>query len=415
MKLSSIKQYFPIFKNNSELVYLDNASTTQTPQTVLNAMNEYYTNYRSNIHRAIYDLSSKATTEYEKARETVAEFINANAEEIIFTPGTTYGLNMLCEILSPSLINTAHTSNKKNMLLSIAEHHANFIPWEQKSTRYEFPINIIPLNSDYEIDIEAAKKFIDQETQLISLSTISHVLGTKLPTTEIFNIYQEKDPFLATTILDVAQSIAHEKTDVKKLNPNFLVFSGHKLYGPTGIGILYGKKKELDVFDPFMFGGGMVNTINNRSEHYGNYDFTWKEIPHKFEAGTPPIAEVIGLAAGIKFLQKIGFDQIEEHEQNLLDYFFKHKPEYVTIIGPQTAQNRGSVISFTIHGIHPHDIAEILNRYHICVRGGHHCALPLMKYLEISGTTRLSFGIYNTTQDIDRLFKALDEVIKIFK
>jgi cysteine desulfurase/selenocysteine lyase len=395
--LDKNRDSFPILQTHPTLVYLDNASTTQTPQIVLDKMNNYYTTYRSNIHRGIYDLSVKATEEYENARKKIAQFINAEPEEIIFTSGTTHGLNLLAYCLN--------YSHLENVLLTRFEHHANLIPWQQISKFTSAELRFIELTKEYEIDLKSAKKLFLEKTKLLSFSAISNTLGTISPIQELIKLAKDSG---ATTIIDAAQLSAHQKIDVKKLDCDFLVFSGHKMYGPTGTGVLYGKKEKLAELEPFFYGGDMVREVSYESA-------TWQESPMKFEAGTPNIAGAIGLGAAIDFMESIGWEEIQKHEQELLNYFFEKKLDYLNIIGPNSPTDRGPVISFTINGVHPHDIAEILNRNTIAVRAGHHCAMPLMKQLGISGTVRVSFGIYNTIEDIDKLFDGLEKVKKIFK
>lgn len=416
--LQKVKLHFPIFQTNPTLVYLDNAATTQTPQIVLDAMNDYYTKYRANIHRGLYDLSIQATEKYEQARKNIARFINAEPEEIIFTSGTTHGLNILAYILN--------FSKGDNIVLTRLEHHANLIPWQTVAKCTGAELRFIELTADYELDLQSAKKLIDKNTKLVSFTALSHSLGTHTPVTKIIELAKK---YNTTTIVDAAQLVAHEPIDVKKLDCDFLVFSGHKMYGPTGIGILYGKKEKLQNLEPFIFGGGMIKEVNYETS-------SWAEVPNKFEGGTPNIAGVIGLGSAVKFIQEIGWEPIQKHEQELTEYVFSKLPTFAKIIGLTSHSNKlganglvspswqegvrrgeisSGIISFIINGIHPHDIAEILNRCNIAVRAGHHCTMPLMKYLGLSGTVRISIGVYNTKEDIDKLIEGLKEVKKIFK
>lgn len=397
MKVNIIKNKFPIFQTHPTLAYLDNAATTQTPHIVLDKMNDYYSNYRSNIHRGIYDLSIKATEEYEIARTKVARLINAEPEEIVFTSGTTHALNLLARAHQDLIL-------KRDVLLTRLEHHANLLPWQQLAKKTGGELRFIELTKEHELDLKSAEELLDKNTALLSFSGLSNTLGTL---TQIEKLIKLAKTHNTTTIIDAAQLVAHEPIDVKKLDCDFLVFSGHKMYGPTGIGVLYGKKEKLVGLEPFFYGGDMVKEVSYESA-------TWQDAPMKFEAGTPNIAGAIGLGAAVDFIQDIGWEKIQKHEQELLNYFFENKPGYLKIIGPNSPTNRGPVISFTIDEVHPHDIAEILNRKNIAVRAGHHCTMPLMKYLGISGTTRISFGIYNTIEDIDTLFKGLENVKKIF-
>ncbi|MBP9695458.1 MAG: cysteine desulfurase [Candidatus Magasanikbacteria bacterium] len=407
--LSNIKKTFPIFQNHPQLrqgyagqadfVYLDSASTTQTPQVVLDAMNSYYTNYRANIHRGVYKLSAEATEMYEGARKVLAKFINAQFEEIIFTSGSTEGLNMLAQTLGSTL------KKGDNVVLTRMEHHANLIPWQEASKRYGFEIRWIELEN-YELRIrnQELAKAIDEHTKIVSIVHVSNTLGTINPIEEI--IAQAKKVG-AITIIDAAQSVAHMPIDVKKLDCDFLVFSGHKMYGPTGIGVVYGKRERLEVLQPYMFGGDMIKEVTFEKA-------TWHDIPWKFEAGTPNIAGAIGLAAAVQFIDSIGFEKIQEHEQELCTYALEElqKIPGLGIIGPQ--KNRVGVISFTLNSIHSHDIATILDQNNIAVRAGHHCTMPLMQHLGLTGTTRVSFGVYNNMEDVDQLINGIKEVQKIF-
>jgi cysteine desulfurase/selenocysteine lyase len=397
MNLSSIKNQFPIFKNHPNLVYLDNASTTQTPRIITDAMNKYYSENRANVHRALYDLGERATEQYEDARKKIAAFINADPDEIIFTSGTTHGLNLL-----------AYTLNFKkgdNIVLTRLEHHANLIPWQTVSKCTGAELRFIELTPEYELDLESAKKLIDQNTKLVSLSGLSNSLGVHTPVETLTKLAHQ---YNALTIIDAAQLVAHEPIDVKKLDCDFLVFSGHKMYGPTGIGVLYGKKEKLEKLEPFFFGGEMIKEVNYETS-------TWADLPAKFEGGTPNIAGAIGLAAAVDFINELGYETIVSHEQELIEYLFDKLPAYTKVIGPVSSKDRAGIVSFTIDGIHPHDIGEILNRDSIAIRSGHHCTMPLMKYLKLSGTARVSFGIYNSKEDIDKLIVSLDNVKNIFK
>ncbi|MDO8626642.1 MAG: SufS family cysteine desulfurase [Candidatus Magasanikbacteria bacterium] len=411
MITKKIKQHFPIFRAHPNLAYLDSAATTQTPQVVIDAMNDYYAKYRSNVHRGLYDISITATEKYEAARKQMAKFLNSAPEEIIFNSGATFGLNALARSLSPRL------SHRDNIVLTRMEHHANLVPWQEMSKHYGFEIRFIELDpTSYQLEPNSYN-VIDENTKIVSLTQASNVLGAINPVAEIIKLAKQKSPKVYT-IVDAAQAAAHLPIDVKKLDCDFLVLSGHKMYGPTGIGVLYGKKIMLEEhLEPFMFGGEMVSDVTYERA-------TWNEVPYKFEAGTPPIAEAIGLSAAAEFITKIGMNTIVAHEKRLTDYALEKLTPLVNIIGPSTpspSQRRGrgevsrlGVISFTIPGAHPHDIGEIVNRAGVCVRVGHHCAMPLHKHLGLVGTARASAGVYTTKKDIDKLVSAIKEVKKIF-
>lgn len=413
--MKDIKSQFPIFQTHPDLVYLDSAATTQTPQVVLDAMNEYYTQYRANIHRGLYDLSAQATEEYENARKKVAKFIGAETQEIIFTSGTTHGLNFLARSLCKDL------KPGDNIVLTQLEHHANLVPWQEYAREkgvelrfIEIATPALPPEADkrndrpYELDLESVKKLIDENTKIVSFSLVSNVLGTSTIASipEVFELAKKVG---AITVVDAAQAMAHMGPDVKVLDCDFLAFSGHKMYGPTGIGVLYGKKERLENLEPFFYGGDMVREVTYEKS-------SWADIPERFEGGTPNIAGAIGLGAAVDFIQSIGVLEIIDHEVHLQEKLFDElkKIDGLKIIGPEFGEPRIGVVSFTLDGIHPHDIAEILNRDQVCIRAGHHCAMPLMKHLGIPGTARVSFGIYNTVEDIEKCIESIKKVKDIF-
>lgn len=397
--MQPIKTQFPIFDNRPSLVYLDSAATSQTPQAVIDAMNDYYTKTRSNVHRGIYDLSEQATATYEAARDSVAKFINAERAEIIFTSGTTYGLNLLAYSLTPKL------SHRDNVVLTRLEHHANLVPWQQMAKHYGFTIRFIELNPEGELDLASAEKLIDANTKIVSFALVSNVLGTIASAKKISALAHARR---ALTIVDAAQAVAHRPTDVHDLDCDFLVFSGHKLYGPTGIGVLYGKKILLEEYlEPFFFGGDMVKSVSYA-------DAIWTDLPYRFEAGTQNIAGTIGLGAAAEWLMSLGWKNIQTHERGIVAYTLKKLIPLVTVVGTTNPDKRTGLVAFTIPGIHPHDIAEILNQDNICIRVGFHCAEPLHRYLNIQSTARASFGVYTTKEDVDRLVFGIKKVKNIF-
>lgn len=412
MNIKRIKKEFPLLDRQSRLVYLDSAATTQTPETVIRAMNAYYTDYRANIHRGVYDLSARATDAYEGARRDVARLIGADENEVVFTSGTTHGLNLLASSIGRML------KPGDNVVLTRMEHHANLIPWQQAAKRYGFQLRFIDLGSTgFALHTDMLSKVIDGRTKVVSMVHVSNTLGTVNP---IETIIAQAKNVGAMTIVDAAQSVAHMPIDVQKLDCDALVFSAHKMYGPTGVGVLYAKKALLEHMQPYFFGGDMIREVSYA-------DATWHDVPWKFEAGTPNIAGVIGLGAAVKFIESIGFEAISKHEQELTEYALEKLQtiEGVTIIGPKTrlhaaSPDRGGdsgrigVISFIIDGVHPHDVATILNDHNIAVRAGHHCTMPLMKLLGIPGTTRASFGVYNTREDVDVLVNSIQKVRQIF-
>jgi cysteine desulfurase / selenocysteine lyase len=390
-----VKQSFPIFKNHPNLVYLDSAASTQTPQSVLDAMNQYYTNFRANIHRGVYELSGRATEAFEIARKKVANLINAEADEIVFNSGVTFGLNQLAHTLCKNLV------PGDNIVLTRLEHHANLVPWQQMSNKYGFELRFIELTSDYEL--RATDTPIDDNTKIVSFCHISNAIGTLTPVKKLVELAKSVG---AISIVDAAQSIAHKKINVKELDCDFLVFSGHKMYGPTGIGVLYGKKERLENLEPFIFGGDMIKEVSYEKA-------TWADSPSRFEAGTPNIAGAIGLGPAVDFIEKLGYDAISKHELEIVNYTIKKLNELsdVSIVG---SPKPGAPISFLVDGVHPHDVATILDSHSVAVRAGHHCAMPLMKHLGITGTTRASFGVYNTKADVDRLVEGVKNALNRF-
>ncbi len=399
-----LEKDFPLLQKKNRgkpLIYLDNSATTQKPTVVIKTLKDFYENYNANVHRGIYTLSEQATLRYEDARKKVADFIHAAPEEIIFTSGTTASLNGLAISLGKKL----HAGDE--IVLSIMEHHSNLVPWQQLAQEKGLVLKFIPITADYRLDLNRAKQYITPKTKIVTLTQMSNVLGTINPIKEIAALAHF---YGATMIVDAAQSLPHIPIDVKKLNCDFLAFSGHKVYGPTGIGVLYGRKEFLQKLDPFAFGGGMIQEVTLQKS-------TWAEIPHKFEAGTPPLAEAMGLAAALDYLQKADLKKIIQQEQKLASYALKKLAtiSQLKIIGPASMQERGPVISFVIEGVHPHDVSEILNRDNIAVRGGHHCALPLHRDLNLLGTVRASFSFYNQLSDVDALVRGIKKALGILK
>ena len=394
-----VKTDFPIFYN-SDLVYLDSAATSQKPKIVLDAVNSIYTRSNANVHRALYSLGSKSTEKYERSRQKVANFINANSsKEIIFTSGATESLNLLAHSLGMNF------SSGDEILISEMEHHSNIIPWQQLAKRTGAKIQFIPITPNGELDLTQAKKLFNSNTKIVSITHISNVLGTINPIKEISSIAHQCGAIL---IVDGAQGAAHKKVDVKDLECDFYVFSGHKMLGPTGIGVLWGKLNLLDEMEPFMGGGEMIDKVTMTSA-------TWNEVPYKFEAGTPNFVQAIGLGAAIDYLESIGMDYITYSEEQLTSYALDKLQKFDNIEIYGNASKRIGVISFNIKNIHPHDLAQFLNEFNIALRVGHHCAQPLLSRLNETSTARLSTYIYNDEQDIDKLCSALQEIIGYFK
>ncbi|RFU70092.1 cysteine desulfurase [Peribacillus saganii] len=398
MIAAEIRSQFPILDqevNGHPLVYLDSAATSQKPIQVIDALSKYYREYNSNVHRGVHTLGTKATDGYEGAREKVRRFINAkSAEEVIFTRGTTTSLNMVARSYGG-----ANLSEGDEIVISYMEHHSNIIPWQQIAKQTGATLKYLPLQEDGTISLEDARETITGNTKIVSIMHVSNVLGVINPIKEIAKIAHENS---AIMVVDGAQSAPHIKIDVQDLDCDFFAFSGHKMCGPTGIGVLYGKRELLETMEPVEFGGEMIDFVDL-------YDSTWKELPWKFEGGTPIIAGAIGLGAAIDFLEQIGLDHIEKHEHKLAAYALDKMSaiEGLTIYGPENADQRAGVVTFNITDVHPHDVATVLDAEGIAVRAGHHCAQPLMRWLKVSATARASFYLYNTEEDIDKLVEGL--------
>ncbi|NMD69000.1 cysteine desulfurase [Bacillus sp. DNRA2] len=405
MNTQEIRKLFPILHqdvNGSPLVYLDSAATSQKPVQVIEEINRYYREYNSNVHRGVHTLGTRATDGYEGAREKVRKFINAKSmQEIVFTRGTTTSLNTVARSYGG-----ANLKEGDEICITLMEHHSNIIPWQQVAKQTGATLKYFPLQEDGTLSLEDVRATITPKTKIVSVMQVSNVLGTINPIKEIAKIAHENG---AIMVVDGAQSIPHMKVDVQDLDCDFLAFSGHKMCGPTGIGVLYGKKELLDKMEPVEFGGEMIDFVDL-------YDSTWKELPWKFEGGTPIIAGAIGLGAAIDFLQEVGLEQILEHEHKLTAYAMEKMStiDGITIYGPKDLSQRAGVITFNLDDVHPHDVATVLDAEGIAVRAGHHCAQPLMKWLKASATARASFYLYNTEEEIDKLVTGLVKTKEYF-
>lgn len=401
--VEKIRKDFPILDqivNDEPLVYLDNAATTQKPKAVLEAVNRYYQEDNANVHRGVHTLAERATASYEAARETVRRFINASlTKEVLFTRGTTTGLNWIGRFAEEIL------EEGDEVLISIMEHHSNILPWQEACRKTGAKL-VYAYLKDGGLDLEDFREKLTDRTKFVSITHASNVLGVINPIQELAQLAHEKG---AIMVVDGAQSVPHMKIDVQKLDADFFVFSGHKMAGPTGIGVLYGKEHYLNQMSPVEFGGEMIDFVYEQSA-------TWKELPWKFEAGTPNMAGAIGLAAAIDYLEAIGMDAIEHHEQDLIAYVFPKLQaiEGLKIYGSQDLAKRSGVISFNLGDLHPHDLATALDYEGVAVRAGHHCAQPLIQYLEVPATARASFYLYNTKEDCDKLVEALIKTKEFF-
>ena len=394
---------FPLLQQmtrGKRLVYLDNSATSQKPQCVIDALNHYYSHDNANIHRGVYELSERATREYEKVRTAVKTFINAAHEhEIIFVPGTTAGINLVAQSFGRSRLKVLD-----EIIISTMEHHSNIVPWQLLAEQVGANLRVIPINDSGEMDLEAYKKLFNARTKIVAIAHASNALGTINPIKEMVQIAHAHQ---VPVLVDGAQAFPHMPVDVTDLDCDFYVFSGHKAYGPTGTGVVYGKEKWLEQMPPYQGGGDMIESVTFAKT-------TYNKLPFKFEAGTPNIAGVIGLGAALAYMQEIGMTTIEQHEQALLKYATEALRAIpgLRIIG--TAKHKVGVISFVLDGVHPHDIGTILDDQGVAIRAGHHCAMPVMERFGIPATARASFGVYNTVEDIDALVLGLQEVLRLF-
>jgi cysteine desulfurase / selenocysteine lyase len=402
MNVQEIRKLFPILDqqvNGNPLVYLDSAATSQKPIQVIEALETYYKEYNSNVHRGVHTLGTKATDQYEGAREKIRRFINAaSTEEVIFTRGTTTAINTVA-----SSYGRANLGEGDEIVITPMEHHSNIIPWQQVAKATGASLKYIPLQKDGSISLEDVKSTVTANTKIVAVMHVSNVLGAINPVKEIAQIAHQNG---AVMLVDGAQSTPHMKVDVQDLDCDFYAFSAHKMCGPTGIGVLYGKRDLLNNMEPVEFGGEMIDFV-------GLHDSTWKELPWKFEGGTPIIAGAIGLGAAIDFLEDIGLDNIAHHEHELAQYALERLSdiEGIAIYGPK---ERAGLVTFNLEEVHPHDVATVLDAEGIAVRAGHHCAQPLMKWLDVSSTARASFYLYNTKEEIDVFVKGLQKTKEYF-
>ena len=400
-----IQSYFPILNqevNGHPLVYLDSAATSQKPIQVIEALSNYYKLDNANVHRGVHTLGNRATEGYEGAREKVRKFISAKStEEIVFLRGTTTAINTIAKSYGE-----ANIEEGDEIVITYMEHHSNIIPWQQLAKQKGAVLKYVDLEEDGTLSLEKVRATVTERTKIVSIMYVSNVLGTMNPIKEITQIAHEHG---AVMVVDGAQAAPHLRLDVQDLDCDFLAFSGHKMCGPTGIGVLYGKKELLEQMEPVEFGGEMIDFV-------GLYDSTWKELPWKFEGGTPIIAGAIGLAAAIDFLEEIGLDNIEKHEHQLAAYAMDRMSTIngLTIYGPKDPGARAGIVTFNLDDVHPHDVATVLDMNGVAVRAGHHCAQPLMKWLQVSATARASFYVYNSEEDIDRLVAGLSTAKEYF-
>jgi cysteine desulfurase/selenocysteine lyase len=408
INIPKIRQDFPILKRkvngNKTLIYLDNAATTQKPISVMNAIYNYYMNYNSNIHRAVHQLAEEATFEYEKTREKVAKFINAHsADEIIFTRNATEAINLVSYSWGRTNVN-----KDDRVVITEIEHHSNIVPWQILTQEKGAKLDYIGIDNNGYLNMEDCKKYLQRDkVKLLSISHMSNVLGTIVPINEIIEMAHQNGILV---MVDGAQSVPHMPVDVQDMDCDFMVFSAHKMLGPTGVGVLYAKKEILNEMQPFIGGGDMIKEVHKHKTIYN-------DLPYKFEGGTPNIAGVIGFGAAVDYLKRIGMHNVREHEIEITSYAIKAIADIKGIIlyGPSDANHRGGVVAFNIGDIHPHDLATIMNDHGIAIRSGHHCAQVLMERLDIAAASRTSFYIYNTKEEVDIFINALGEARRIFR
>ena len=396
-EIEKIKADFPIFQSG-DFIYLDNAATTQKPYTVVEAMKHYYETENANPLRGLYALSIKATDAYEKARESVAKFIHAKSpEEIIFVRNATEALNLVAQSYGRAFLKEGD-----EVLITIMEHHSNLIPWQQIAKEKGAVLRFLEPDEEGLISEETFKRALNDKVKIVAMAEVSNVLGNRQNIEKFVKLTHEKN---AIFVCDGAQSVPHRKVDVTESDVDFLAFSGHKIYGPMGIGVLYGKKEILEKMPPFLFGGEMIESVTKE-------EATWAELPHKFEAGTVNVGGAVGLQAAIHYVEKLGFSFIEERERELSAYLMDGMKDipHIRILGSKNGEHHHGIMTFTIDGVHPHDIAEILDSHHLCIRAGHHCAQPLMKFMGTPSTSRVSLGLYNTKSDVDAFLSAVKTI-----
>ena len=408
LSIENIRKDFPILKrkvrDNKPLVYLDNASTTQKPKQVIDALTNYYNNYNANIHRSVYSIAEEATEAYEKVRDKVAKFLNiSKREEIIFVRGTTEGINLVAYAWGRKYIKEGDI-----IVTTEYEHHSNIVPWQLLVKEKGAKLEYIEINDNGELILDQLDKYLATgKVKLVVFSLMSNVLGTISDAEKIISKCHEAG---VKTLVDAAQAVPHMSVDVSKLGCDFFAFSAHKMLGPTGIGVLWVRKSVLETMDPFHGGGDMIREVHK-------YETTWNDLPYKFEAGTPNIAGVIGFGSAIDYLSQLGMETVRKHEMELTQYALDKMSQIkgIVIYGPKDVSKRGGVISFNFHDVHPHDVATIVDREGIAIRSGHHCAQVLMEKLDVAATNRASFYIYNTKQDVDKLIQSLEKVSELFK
>ncbi|WP_254807651.1 aminotransferase class V-fold PLP-dependent enzyme [Natronosalvus amylolyticus] len=405
LDVDRIRAEYPILErefSGSQLVYLDNAATTHTPDPVVDAMSEYYRQYNSNVHRGIHHLSQEASIAYEEAHDRVADFIGADGrEEVIFTKNTTESENLLAYAWG-----LAELGPGDEVVLTEMEHHASLVTWQQIANRTGADVKYIAIDEDGRLDMDHARECITDDTAIVSAVHVSNTLGTVNPVAELADVAHDHDAYI---FVDGAQAVPTRPVDVQAIDADFYAFSGHKMAGPTGIGVLYGKRHLLEAMQPYLYGGGMIEKVTFE-------DSTWAELPWKFEPGTPPIAEAVGLEAAVDYLEDIGMERVQAHEEQLAEYAYEQLSEEgdVELYGPEPGPDRGGLVSFNLESVHAHDLASIMNDHAVAIRAGDHCTQPLHDKLGVAASARASFYVYNTREEVDKLVEAIDSARQLF-
>ncbi|WP_137284231.1 aminotransferase class V-fold PLP-dependent enzyme [Halorussus salinisoli] len=400
-----IREDFPILQrefDGEQLVYLDNGATSQTPNQVIDAISDYYRNYNANVHRGIHQLSQEASVAYEEAHDTVAEFVGADGrEEMVFTKNTTEAENLVAYAWGLNELGPGD-----EIVLSEMEHHASLVTWQQIGKRTGADVKYIPVTEDGYLDMDAAEDLITDDTEMVSVLHVSNTLGTVNPVSELADLAHDHDSYI---FVDGAQAVPTRPVDVKDIDADFYAFSGHKMLGPTGVGGLYGKQELLDEMEPFQYGGGMIRKVSFE-------ETTWHDLPWKYEAGTPLIAQGVGFAEAVEYLEDVGMENVQRHEERLAGYALDRMAEFddVEIYGPTSPEDRSGLVSFNLEGVHAHDLTSILNESAVAIRAGDHCTQPLHDKLGVAASARASFYIYNTTDEIDELIDAIDDARQLF-
>jgi cysteine desulfurase/selenocysteine lyase len=403
--MGDFRKDFPILQNNPDVVYFDSTATSLKPQVVIDAISQYYTHLGANIHRGIYDLSEAATAEFEETRSVVAQFLNAEESEIVFTRGTTESINLLCYTMGEQVVEEGD-----EVVTTLMEHHANFVTWQQLALRKKATFKVVPVDENSDLDLSQLKKMIGPKTKIFACTYVSNVLGIINPIEDIVKAVRAINPN-TIIVVDAAQAVPHIKVDVRAIDCDFLAFSAHKMCGPTGVGVLFGKKERLADMKPFMYGGDMIMNVAIDGS-------TYQEPPYRFEAGTPHISGIIAFKESIKYLQNVTFEAINDHEEMLMNKLaqgLKQKlGDRLQILGEKSKHKRVAVAAMFVENTHPHDLADILNGDHMCVRAGHHCAMPLHTYFKIPASTRASLYFYNTEEEVERFISSFAKAVELF-